>query len=255
MNNYNLSGKVAVITGASDGLGEQFALALSESGANVILGSRRIEKLIEIAERIETEFKVRAIPVKTDVMNENEICTLVQQSKAEFDRLDIMINNVGNYLSKPLIEQSLEDWDYVLRLNLTSAFLGSREAAKIMIPQQSGVIINMSSVFGFSTTRFPVCSYYAAKAGVIGLTKALAVELGPYNIRVNAIAPGFFPTKQSIDAMTDEVIRSTVIEPRTALPFLAKKEWIRGAVCFLASDDAKYITGHVLSVDGGWSAF
>ncbi len=255
MTNYNLEGKVAIITGASAGLGEQFAYSLAESGANLALGSRRLDKLQEIARRIEKDYGVSVLPVMTDVLNEDDIVRLIRTTVNELGTIDIMVNNVGNYLAKPLIEQTLDDWNHVINLNLTSAFIGSREAAKVMIPRKTGCIINMASTFSFSATRFTVVSYYAAKAAVVAMTKALAIELGPHNIRVNAIAPGFFPTEQSIDAMTSKEIRESVIEPRTALPTLAELEWIRGAVCFLASNDAKYITGHTLAVDGGWLAF
>jgi gluconate 5-dehydrogenase len=142
-----------------------------------------------------------------------------------------------------------------MNVNLTSAFLASREAAKIMIPKKSGAIINIASTFGFGGTVFPEVSYYVSKGGLVTMTKALAVELGKENIRVNAIAPGFFPTSMSKGAFDDDKIRTTMIEPRTALPMFAKNEWIRGAALFLASDDARYITGHTLAVDGGWLAF
>ncbi|MBD3158412.1 MAG: glucose 1-dehydrogenase [Candidatus Lokiarchaeota archaeon] len=255
MADYDLDGKTAIVTGASSGLGEQFSYALAESGANVVLASRSIEELEANAEKIESDFDVAALAVQTDVLKESHIMRVVNTAVDEFGKLDLMVNNVGNYVSKPLIEQTLEDWHYAIDLNLTSAFLGSREAAKVMIPKRSGVIVNMASTFAYGATQFPVVGYYAAKGGVVSLTKALAVELGEYNIRVNAIAPGFFPTDQSIDAMTNDEIRKNMIEPRTALPMLAEKEWIRGAICFLASDDARYITGHVLAVDGGWLAF
>ena len=113
----------------------------------------------------------------------------------------------------------------------------------------------MSSTFGFGGTEFTEVSYYVSKGGLVTMTKALAVELGKYNIRVNAIAPGFFPTAMSIGAMEDKKISDRMIRPRTALPMFAENEWIRGSACFLASDDAKYITGHTLAVDGGWLAF
>jgi len=255
LNKYNLRDKVVVITGASSGLGEQFALAFAENGAKLIIGSRRLDVLEKNARELEVQFNTSVIPVRTDVLREEDIIRLVDSAIREFDALDIMINNVGNYISKPLIEQSLDDWNHIINLNLTSTFIGSREAAKVMIPKKSGCIINMASTFSFGATHFPVVSYYAAKAGVVGITKALAVELGPHNIRVNAIAPGFFPTSQSIDALSSKEIRESLIEPRTALPFLSELEWIRGAACFLASDDAKYITGHTLAVDGGWLAF
>jgi gluconate 5-dehydrogenase len=173
----------------------------------------------------------------------------------EFGTVDVLINNAGMYIVKPLIEQTLEDWHTVMDVNLTSAFLATREVAKVMIPKKSGSIINISSTFGFGGTEFTEVSYYTSKGGMVIMTKALAVELGKYNIRVNAIAPGFFPTAMSVGAMEDKKISERVIRPRVALPMFAENEWIRGAACFLASEDARYITGHTLAVDGGWLAY
>ena len=252
---YNLEGRVAIITGASAGLGEQFAHGLAESGSNVVLAARRVELLEKVAKDVEELYGVTALPVKTNVRNENDIVSLVETTVDQLGGVDILVNNAGLYIAKPLIDQTLDDWHTVMDTNLTSAFLASREVAKVMIPNKSGAIINISSVFGFGGTRFPEVAYYTSKGGMITMTKALAIELGEHNIRVNAIAPGFFPTDQSAEAFKSEDIKSNVIKPRTALPMFAENEWIRGAVCFLASDEAKYITGQTLAVDGGWLAF
>ncbi len=255
MAKYNFEGKTVIITGASAGLGEQFAYAFAESGASVVLAARRKEHLDKIADNIKRKYNTETITIQTDVSIENDVIKLVDETVNKLGTVDILINNAGIFISKPLIEQTLDDWHTVMDVNLTSAFVASREVAKIMIPKRSGVIINISSTYGFGATRFPEVSYYTSKGGIIAMTKALAVELGEYNIRVNAIAPGFFPTPMSIDAFNDEKLVTNLIRPRTALPMLAENEWIRGAACFLASDDAKYITGHTLAVDGGYLAF
>lgn len=255
MARYDLHGKVAIVTGASSGLGREFALALAESGADVVVAARREELLVDLASEIEREHGVQALPVRTDVRREEDVVSLVDRTVDALGTVDILVNNAGVYVFKPLVEHTLEDWRTVIDVNLTSAFLASREVAKVMMPRRSGCIVNIGSTSGYGAMRFPEIGYYSSKGGLVMLTKALAIELGPSEIRVNAIAPGFFPTPMSIAAMTDETIRSTVIEPRTALPFLAENEWIRGAVCFLASDDARFITGHTLAVDGGWLAF
>jgi len=252
---YDLDGKVVIITGASAGLGEQFANAFAESGANVVLGARREELLKKIADELSGKYSVKALPIMTDVAKEADIVNLVDKTVKEFGKVDVLVNNAGMYIVKPLIEQTLEDWNTVMNVNLTSAFLATREVAKVMIPKRSGSIINISSTFGFGGTEFTEVSYYASKGGMVTMTKALAVELGKYNIRVNAIAPGFFPTAMSIEAIEDKKISNRVIRPRTALPMFAENEWIRGAACFLASEDARYITGHTLAVDGGWLAY
>lgn len=252
---YSLDNKVAIITGASAGLGEQFANAFAESGAHVVLAARRMDLLKKVADDVADKYGVKAIPLKTDVTKEADIVHLVEKTVKDLGTVDILVNNAGMYVVKPLVEQTLIDWNLVVNVNLTSAFLASREAAKVMIPKKSGSIINIASTFGYGGTEFTEISYYTTKGGLITMTKALAVELGKHNIRVNAIAPGFFPTAMSKGAIEDDAIRKRLIEPRTALPMLAKNEWIRGAACFLASEDAKYITGHVLAVDGGWLAF
>jgi NAD(P)-dependent dehydrogenase (short-subunit alcohol dehydrogenase family) len=252
---YNLDDKIVIITGASAGLGEQFSHAFAESGAHVVLGARREDLLKKVAADVTGKYGVKALPIKTDVTKESDIISLVNATVKEFGTVDVLVNNAGMYIVKPLIEQTLKDWNTVMDVNLTSAFLASREVAKVMIPKKSGSIINISSTFGFGGTEFTEISYYASKGGLVTMTKALAVELGKYNIRVNAIAPGFFPTSMSIGAIEDKAISERLIRPRTALPMFAENEWIRGAACFLASDDAKYITGHTLAVDGGWLAY
>jgi NAD(P)-dependent dehydrogenase (short-subunit alcohol dehydrogenase family) len=255
MTRYDLEGKVAIVTGASSGLGEQFSNALAECGASVVLAARRGDLLRRLADELSERYGVKTLAVETDVAREGDVVRLVERTVEELGTVDVLVNNAGMYIVKPLVEQTLEDWRVVMDVNLTSAFLGCREAAKVMIPKRSGAIVNVASTFGFGGTIFPEVSYYASKGGMVALTKALAVELGKDNIRVNALAPGFFPTAMSIGAMTDDRIRQTVIEPRTALPELAENEWIRGALCFLVSEDAHYVTGHTLAVDGGWLAF
>ena len=252
---YDLDGKIVIITGASAGLGEQFAHAFTESGAHVVWGARREDLLKKIADEVSSKYGVNALPIKTDVAKEDDIINLVNTTVKEFGTVDVLVNNAGMYIVKPLIEQTLEDWHTVMDVNLTSAFLATREVAKVMIPKKSGSIINISSTFGFGGTEFTEVSYYVSKGGMVIMTKALAVELGKHNIRVNAIAPGFFPTAMSIEAMTDKKISDKYIKPRVALPMFAENEWIRGGACFLASDDAKYITGHTLAIDGGWLAY
>jgi gluconate 5-dehydrogenase len=255
MVNYNLDDKIVIITGASAGLGEQFAHAFADSGAHVVLGARREDLLKKIADDVSSKYGVKTLPIKTDVAVESDIINLVDTTVKELGTVDVLVNNAGMYIVKPLIEQTLEDWNTVMDVNLTSAFLATREVVKVMIPKKSGSVINISSTFGFGGTEFPEISYYTSKGGMVSMTKALAVELGRHNIRVNAIAPGFFPTAMSIGAIKDDKIRNRLIAPRTALPMFAENEWIRGAACFLASDDARYITGHTLAVDGGWLAY
>jgi NAD(P)-dependent dehydrogenase (short-subunit alcohol dehydrogenase family) len=255
MTKYNLDGKAVIITGASAGLGEQFAHAFADSGAKLMLAARREDHLRKVAKDVSSKYGSEALVQRVDVTEEKDIISLVDNTVKALGTVDVLVNNAGMYIVKPLLEQTIEDWHQVMDVNLTSAFVASREVAKVMIPKKTGCIINMSSTFGLGATEFTEVSYYASKGGLIALTKALAVELGKHNIRVNAIAPGFFPTAMSKGAFDDDHIREHIIRPRTALPMFAENEWIRGAVVFLASDDARYITGHTLAVDGGWLAF
>jgi len=254
MNKYDLDGRVALVTGASAGLGAEFCRGLAESGAHVVLAARRERLLEEVAAEIEREHGSRTLVVPTDVSEEAEIVAMVEAAVNAFGRLDLLVNNAGTLIAKPVLEQTLDDWDQVIDVNLTSAFLASREAGRVMVEQRSGVIVNISSIFAFSATeQFKEVSYYVSKSGLTMLTRALAVELGGDGVRVNAVAPGFFPTDIAT-GVTDEV-RASLIHPRNALPETARNEWIRGAVCFLASDDAAFITGETLVVDGGYLAY
>jgi NAD(P)-dependent dehydrogenase (short-subunit alcohol dehydrogenase family) len=251
---YGLKGKVALVTGASAGLGEQFAHGFASSGADVVLTARRVDLLEKVASDVRSEYGVRALVVRCDVSSEDDVVAAVGSCVDEFGRVDVLMNNAGTLVAKPLVEQTLDDWRTVIDTNLTSMFLFSREAARTMISQGSGSIINIGSIFGFAATReFTEVGYYASKGAVGAMTKAMAVELGSHGVRVNAIAPGFFPTPMGAD-ITDE-LRARLIEPRTCLTSRPDNSWIRGAACWLASEDACFVTGQVLAVDGGWTAF
>jgi gluconate 5-dehydrogenase len=257
---YDLDGRVAIVTGASAGLGVEFADALAESGASVVVAARREDRIRELAATIEREHGVRALAIRTDMTREADVVALVQAALDAFGAVDILVNNAGSTHAARLLEHTLDDWRRVIEVNLTAVFVASREAARAMIPKRSGSIINIGSVFGTTAVRrFPIFGYYASKGGVTMLTRALAAELGRHNIRVNEIAPTFYPTEMSRDGMFAETeraerMRQEVLWPRTALPTLAKNEYLRGAVCFLASDDSYYVTGARLPVDGGWLA-
>jgi NAD(P)-dependent dehydrogenase (short-subunit alcohol dehydrogenase family) len=256
----DLDGRVAIITGASAGLGTEFAHGLAEAGARIVVAARRSDLLEQVASDLRDRHRTEAIAVPADVSDENSVAALVGAAVDAFGTVDVLVNNAGATLMRPLLEHSLADWQSVLDVNLTGAFLASREVARVMIPKRSGSIVNISSVFAQGATReYPVVSYYASKAGIEGLTKALAVELGPHNVRVNAIAPGFFPSPMSTDMFAKDErgdrLRREVLSPRTALPSLPRSADLRGAVRFLASDESTFVTGHTLAVDGGWRAF
>jgi gluconate 5-dehydrogenase len=260
MGRDGLEGRVAIVTGASDGLGKEFAHGLAEAGARVVVAARRAELLEQVASGLRDEYGVEAIGVATDICDERSVTGLIAEAVDVFGTVDILVNNAGTTLLRPLLEHTLADWQQVIDVNLTGAFLTSREVARVMVPARTGSIVNISSVFAHgATSEYPVVSYYASKGGVEGLTKALAVELGPHNVRVNAIAPGFFPSPMSADMFADsglgDRLRREVLLPRTALPSLPRSADLRGAVRFLAGDESAFVTGHTLVVDGGWRAF
>ena len=355
-----LSGRVAVVTGASSGLGARFASVLAQAGARVVACARRVERVEELARtqpgvvpvrcdvadaadrerlveaalaldgridvlvnnagvasggreqqatldafaavmrvNLEAAFALMqavaptmiaagtgsivnvssmfglveevaedlrdlyggdALAVPADVTDEGAVAALVAAAVDAYGTVDVLVNNAGTTLLSPLLEHSLDHWRQVVDVNLTGTFLAAREAARVMVTKRSGSIVNISSVFAMGATReYPVIGYYASKGGVEGLTKGLAVELGPHGVRVNAIAPGFFPSPMSSGMFANdeegEKLRSRVLTPRTALPTLPHGADLRGAVRFLASDESAFVTGHTLVVDGGWRAF
>jgi gluconate 5-dehydrogenase len=255
-----LEGRVAIVTGASAGLGTEFAHGLAEAGARLVVAARRAEELEQVAAKLREEHGVDAIAIPTDVSDERSVVALVDSAVAAFGTVDVLVNNAGTTLMSPLLEHTLDDWRQVIDVNLTGAFLVSREVARLMVEKRAGSIVNISSVFAQGATReYPVVSYYASKGGVEALTKALAIELGEYGVRVNAIAPGFFPSPMSTDMFAEsalgERLRREVLTPRTALPTLPRSADLRGAVRFLAGDESLFVTGHTLVVDGGWRAF
>lgn len=171
-----------------------FAETLPELRVNLIIAARRYEKLVEVADLISKKFDAEVLPIKTDVSREEEVINMVKAAVEKFGSLEILVNNAGVASLSPSIDISLEEWKKVLDINLTGVFLCARTAAPEMIKRKSGKIINISSIYGAVGDVFPTAPYYAFKGAVINLTRALAVEWAPYNINVNAIAPGFFPS-------------------------------------------------------------
>ena len=243
----DLTGKVALVTGASRGIGQAVAVELAKVGADVIvnyIGNEAVAQ--ETVEKVEALGR-KALKIKADVGNADEVQAMVDEAHAAFGHIDVLVNNAGITRDGLLIRMKDSDWDDVLNINLKGVYLVSKAVAKLMVKQRSGRIINMTSVSGV-TGNVGQANYAAAKAGVIGLTKTCAKELAARGITVNAVAPGFIET-----AMTDvlpekikEGIAATVPLGRMGQP-----EEIAGVVTFLASDFARYITGQVLNVDGG----
>jgi 3-oxoacyl-[acyl-carrier protein] reductase len=241
-----LSGKVAVVTGASRGIGRSIALALAAQGAKVVASARNAEALAELSAEIKSKGG-ESLAVAGDVAIEDDANNLVKKAVEAFGQVDIFINNAGITRDGLLLRMKNEDWDAVLDTNLKGAFLCTRAVAKVMSKQRSGRIINISSVVG-EMGNAGQANYCASKAGLLGLTKSVARELARRNVTVNAITPGFIVTDMTED-MTDKA-RESMTE-QIPLGRLGSAEDIASAVIFLSSDQSAYITGQVLGVNGG----
>ncbi len=243
----NLTGKVALVTGASRGIGQAAAIDLAKAGADVVvnfIGNEAVAQ--ETVEKIEALGR-KAIKIKADVGNAEDVQAMVDEAVAAFGHIDILVNNAGITRDGLLIRMKDSDWDDVLNINLKGVYLVTKAVAKLMVKQRAGRIINMTSVSGV-TGNVGQANYAAAKAGVIGFTKTCAKELAARGITVNAIAPGFIET-----AMTDVLPEKIKEGIAGTIPFgrMGQPEEIANVVTFLASDFASYITGQVLNVDGG----
>ena len=241
-----LSDKVAIVTGASRGIGRFIAVALAAQGAKVVASARNAEALESLVAEIRTQGG-EAVAVVADVAVETEANNLIEQTVATYGRVDILVNNAGITRDGLLLRMKNDDWDAVLDTNLKGAFLCTRAAAKFMSKQRNGRIINISSVVGEMGNAGQV-NYSASKAGLLGLTKSVARELARRNVTVNAVTPGFIVSEMT-EKMTDKA-RETMAE-QIPLGRLGEAEDVANAVLFLASDQSSYITGQVLGVNGG----
>ena len=249
---FNLNGEVALVTGAARGLGRAISLALAQAGADVVLGLRDVKAGGVLVREIEAMGR-RSLPLPMDVARLDQVRRAIQDAATHFGRLDILVNNAGIAPENLAENVREEDFDQTLAVNLKGTFFASQEAGRVMIQQQRGCIINMSSQAGFAA--LPTESVYCmTKAAIAHLTKCLAVEWGKYNIRVNAVAPTFIHTPGTEGVLADPVFRADVVERIAALHRIGEPMEVAGAVVFLASPAASLITGHTLLLDGGWTA-
>jgi NAD(P)-dependent dehydrogenase (short-subunit alcohol dehydrogenase family) len=250
---FDLTGRVAIVSGGSIGLGRQMAEGLAEMGANLVLCARKIERCEEVAGELRRH-GVETLAVRCDVRDKAAIHAVVNETLSKFGRIDILINNAGVSWGASVEEMTLEQWDKVLSTNLTGTFLFCQAVGKAMIAQGSGKIVNIASVAGMggASAELQAIGYHASKGGVIAFTKDLACKWAPHNIRVNAIAPGWFPTH-----MSDWIIehRRDSLLQKIPLGRFGGEHDLKGAAVFLASDASAYVTGHVLVVDGGQTAW
>ena len=249
---FSLEGKVAIVAGSSRGIGKAIALAFAEAGADVVVCSRALDgKLESVAEEIRGLDR-RSLAVPTDITKKAAVDNLVQRTMDEFGVVDILVNNAGTIVRASLVEHSEEDWNKVMDTNLKGYYLCSQAVSKIMIDQKRGNIINIASMKGIRAAPGRI-SYSISKAGVIMLTRVLALELASYNIRVNAIAPGWVKTELT-EPLWGDPKASGEIEAGIPMGRWGTVDEIANAVLFLASDASSYVTGHTLVADGGIAA-
>ena len=248
MDQFDLSGRIALVTGASSGLGAEFAQVLAKAGARVVIGARRTDKLEQLAAHIVAEGG-EALVVSLDVLDTDSIAAAFDAAESVWGPVEILVNNAGISRSGFLRRTSLVDWDAVMDTNLKSVWRVAVEAANRMIAAQvRGTIINNSSVLAFGTSKI-LGSYMAAKAGVVQLTKAMAVEWAENNIRVNALAPGYFPTEINEGFFATGKGRDMI--ERIPQKRIGELHELAGPLLLLASDASSYMTGSVITVDGG----
>ena len=244
-----LNDKVAFITGASQGIGRACAIALAEAGASVVLASRNLERLQSVAQEIRSIMgdSIATLPLAMDVAHEDSIAKAFETAIEKFGRIDILVNNAGIARDKLMLRMKRQDWDEVLNTNLTAAYLCIQQVLPGMVRRRQGRIINIVSVVA-QMGNAGQANYAASKAGMIGLTRSVAQEIGSRNVTVNAIAPGFIET-----AMTAGLSAEAREKMASHIPLgrLGQASDVANAVKFLASDEASYITGHVLNVNGG----
>lgn len=250
---FDLSNKTAIVTGGGRGLGEIMAHALAEAGANVVVCSRDLKACEAVSDAL-VKKGVYSLAYECDVTVKEDIEHVVDETVKHFGTIDILINNSGTSWISPILDMPADKWDKVMAVNVKGVFLFSQAVAKVMTKQKSGKIINIASVSGFGGTLesfMNTTAYNTSKGAVMTFTKDIAVKLAPHNIQVNAIAPGFFPTKLSkpvLDHFSEPVLA------RTPAGRIGEENDIKGATLFLASQASNYIIGHTLVIDGGMTA-
>ncbi len=249
---FDLTGKVAFVTGASSGMGRATALALANQGAKVVVTARRYDRLVALVAEIKSRGK-DALAVEMDVTKKSDIQHAVDEAVKAFGTIDILVNDAGALDYSPFLDMPEEKWDVILDTNLKGYFLVAQAVGQIMKKHHHGSIVNIASIAsGGVGVGIPMLSHYcASKGGIVALTEAMAMELGQYDIRVNAIGPGGIETEMTKGTTPEQVAGMTA---RLAIKRLGKPEEIAAAVIYLVSDEASYTTGATLYVDGGWLA-
>lgn len=253
MSLFSLKGRVALVTGASAGLGKRFAVLLAQQGADVAIVARRIEKLEEVAAEIR-KLGVKCLPIACDALDEKQIVDAVSQVVEKLGKIDILVNNAGIAIGGNSEDVLSVDFDKVMNVNVRGVFLFAREVGKNMIQNKYGRIINIASMYGKVGNKFnPALSYHTSKGAVINFARGLAAEWAKHNITVNNIGPGFFASEMT-DAFVDAQPFVDFVKQSCCLERVGRPEELDTALLFLAADGSSYITGQTVFVDGGWTA-
>ena len=250
---FDLKGKVAVITGASSGLGKQMSYEFANQGVDLVLIARNKIKLEEVEKDIKNKYNVNVISMKCDVTKTNEIKDAAKITKKFFGKVDILINCAGASRNNDVLNMTDSEWDFTINTDLSSVFKVTRAFANIMKENKQGRIINISSMYGLvGNTEIPTIAYHSSKGGVINFTRAAAAELAQYNITVNCVCPGYFNTELTKDVLKTRKFQNFA---KTHVPMkrYGKEGELNGIMIFLSSDEASYITGAIIPVDGGYT--
>lgn len=249
---FDLKGRVAVVTGASSGLGVHMAKALAAQGADLAILARRVEKLEAVKKEIE-ELGVKCLAVPCDVTKEQTVIDAAKAVKDEFGKVDILVNNAGAGLTIPIEETSLDEWNSDMKVDVAGVFLTTREFGKLMIEKGYGRIINIGSMYGLvGNTALPSASYHAAKGAVVNFTRATAAEWAKHGINCNCICPGYFATELTEETLSSDDFQA-YMKQTVPLGRYGNGEELAAAAVYLASDEASYTTGLIMPVDGGYT--
>ena len=250
---FDLKGRVAVITGASSGLGKQMAKAFAKQGADLVILARRIERLEELKVELEKE-NVKVLPVKCDVTNTDEINAAAEAAEKEFGKVDILVNCAGSAKNAGVLNMTDDEWDFTIATDQTSVFQMTRAFANIMKKNNYGRIINIASMYGLvGNTALDTVAYHSSKGGVVNFTRAVAAELAKYNITCNAICPGYFDTELTHDTLITPEF-TAYMKATVPLGRYGYEGELNAGAIFLASNEASYVTGVILPIDGGYTA-
>ena len=249
---FNLKGRVAVISGASSGLGKQMARGFAEAGADLVILARRIEKLEELKVELEG-LGVKVLPIKCDVTLTEDIDNAARVAESTFGKVDILVNCAGSSKDKGVLDMNDEEWDFTIATDETSVFKMTRAFGNIMKKNNYGRVINIASMYGMvGNTEIPTIAYHSSKGAVVNFTRAAAAELAPYNITVNCICPGYFYTELTTEVLDTDMFKKFA-DSHVPMKRYGKEGELNAGAIFLASDEASYVTGVILPIDGGYT--